>query len=141
MSRIKLGTSGFVYLVRSEAMREGIIKIGACTCFPEERAKQLSASTSAATQFQVLYSREVPDVNEAEAAMHRAFAAQRVNENREFFRISLYEAARTLDALCGDIFSKLEPRTPFAELFYTFPDDGSARSLTTDEQRACRRLR
>lgn len=126
--------------MRNEAMKEGILKIGACTCLPEERAKQLTASTSSALPFVVLYSRATQDVNATEAAMHAAFAAQRVNEGREYFRVSLYEAARTLDSLCADTFSRFDPPTPFAELFSTFPDDGSGRSLTPKEQAACRRL-
>ncbi len=139
MSKIPLGTPGFVYVMSSPSM-PGLLKLGATTDEPINRAKQLSASTSAPMPFHVLYHRAVPDVNAAEAAMHRAFAGQRINEGREFFRVSLYEAARTLDALCGDIFSKLEPRTPMAELFATFPDDGTGRELDSEERAAIRRM-
>lgn len=139
MSKIPLGTPGFVYLMSSPSM-PGLMKIGATTDEPINRAKQLSASTSAAMPFHVLYHRAVPDVNAAESAMHSSFAAQRVNEGREFFRVSLYEAARTLDALCGGTFGHFEPRTPWAELFATFPDDGTARQLDSEERSACARL-
>lgn len=139
MSRIPLGSPGHVYIL-SNASMPGILKIGATTDFPDERAKQLTTSTSAASPFFVAYSREVSDCTAIEAQMHSAFAPQRVNESREFFRISLYEAARTLDMLAGDIFSKLKPATPFAELFSSFADDGSARELTESERRQCQEL-
>ncbi len=140
MSKIPLGAPGTVYVMSNVSM-PGILKIGATTDTAVNRAKQLTASTSSPTPFVVLYHRPVPDVNAAEAAMHRAFAGQRVNEGREFFAVSLYEAARTLDALCGEILSKLEPRTPYAELFATFPDDGTGRELDSEERAACRRLK
>ena len=140
ISRIPLKSPGYCYLMRNEAMKEGILKIGASTCLPEERAKQLTASTSSALPFVVLYSRATNDVNATEAAMHSAFAAQRVNEGREYFRVSLYEAARTLDSLCADTFSRFDPPTPMAELFASFPDDGTGRSLTVEEQIACLQL-
>lgn len=139
MSRIKLGQAGFCYLLGNETL-PGLLKIGATTDTPANRAKQLSASTGVAKPFVVLYSRAVPDVNEAEAQMHAAFADRRVNEGREFFSVSLYEAARTLDSLCIDTFSRLDPPTPFSELFASFPDDGEARDLTESERKACRRL-
>jgi len=33
-----------------------------------------------------------------------------------------------------------EIKTPYAELFSSFPDDGSARTLTSDEQKKCQEL-
>ncbi len=118
----------------------GLVKLGQTTLDPLERAKQLSAPTASATPFHVVYSREVPDCNESEAALHQMFDEQRVAENREFFRLSIYEATRAMDSLCADTFSRLDPPTPFAELFATFPDDGDPRELTESEIKACRRL-
>lgn len=136
MSSISLGSPGYVYLIGNGSM-PGLLKLGATTDDPNLRAKQLTASTSSPTPFHVLYSREVPDVNAMEAAMHAAFASQRINENREFFRVSLYEAATTLDALCGDTQFHQDPPTPWANLFATFPDNGTARDLTEEERAAC----
>ena len=104
------------------------------------RAKQLSAATASPTPFTVLYSRAVADCNEVEARMHAIFADRRVNEGREFFSVSLYEAATALDGLCGDKRFKPKPLTPWAELFASFPDDGSGRELTLEERARCRAL-
>ncbi len=138
MSKIPLGTPGFVYLLTNASM-PGLIKIGATTADVATRAKQLTASTSSPTPFHEVYSRRVKDVNAAEAAVHSALATYRVNEGREFFRVSVYEAARTLDSLLGETFSRFEPPTPMAELFASF-DPSDSNELTPDEQRQCREL-
>lgn len=138
MSRIPLGTPGHVYVLGNQSM-PGLLKVGATTAEPALRAKQLSAATASPTPFTVLYSRQVRDVNVAETSIHSALAAYRVNEGREFFRVSLYEAARTLDALLGETFSRFEPPTPFADLFNSF-DPSDSDELTEDEQRQCREL-
>ncbi len=139
MSKIPLNTPGHVYIMTSATLSQaGLIKIGASTGDPDIRAKQLSASTSSPTPFSVLYSRPVSDVNAAEAEMHRIFAHARVNDGREYFKISLSEAVRALDILCGDY--RPQPPTPMAELFASFPDDGEPRDLTPEEQAKCRAL-
>lgn len=130
---------GWVYIARCESMKEGILKIGCTINDPNFRAQQLSASTSAATPFHIIYSREVDDCFTVEKQMHAAFADRRVSKNREFFAVSLYEASRTLDSLSGNIFSKMDPPTPFAELFASFPDRGDGK-LNEEEIKACRKL-
>lgn len=144
MSRIPLKSAGSVYALITDS--HPYVKLGATTLHPEVRAFQLTCATASPHPFKVLHSREVPDVNSAEAALHQRFAEQRVNGGREFFAISHDEAGQALDELCGDrryVSAKPlppEPPTPWAELFATFPDDGSARELNETEREACRRL-
>lgn len=141
MSSIYNGSEGWVYLARCETMRDGVLKIGSTTNDPNLRAKQLTASTSAPTAFTILYSRKVRDCTAVEAAMHRAFAAVRLNERREFFNVSLFEAAKTLDSLAGSITSNFDdPPTPYAELFATFEDRGDG-VLNEDEIAQCAGLK
>jgi hypothetical protein len=128
---------GYIYIMSSASVP--YLKIGQTTEDPNVRAKQLSASTSAATPFHVAYYRRVPQANLAERAIHSALAAYRVNEDREFFKVSLYEAARVLDATLVETFSMHEPRTPFSELFATFADSDDP-NLDAEEQAACRAL-
>lgn len=141
MSSIPLGTPGYVYILGTDS--HPYLKIGATMVHPEVRAFQLTSATAAPHPFRVLYSREVPDCNAYEAAMHDRFENRRINEGREFFRVTLDEAAVALDDLCGDArYVPAEPRPPrtMAELFATFPDDGSDRPLTAEEQAKCRAL-
>lgn len=128
---------GYIYIMSSASIP--YLKIGQTTDDPVVRAKQLSASTSAATPFHVAYARKVPDANLAERAIHVALAQYRVSDNREFFKVSLYEAARTLDALLIETFTMHDPPTPYAELFASFAPSES-NELTPDEQRQCRVL-
>lgn len=139
MSKIPLGTPGVVYILSNESMPY-LLKVGCSTDTAIARAKQLSAATASPTPFVVAYSRFVSDCNEVEAKMHQIFADRRVNDGREFFEVSLYEAATALDGLCGDKRFKPKPLTPFSELFATFPDDGDGRELTPEEQARCRAL-
>lgn len=138
MSSISRGQVGHIYLLGTSA--HPYLKIGQTTLDPVLRAKQLSAATASPTPFTVLYSRVVDNCNAVEAKMHEIFADRRVNDGREFFRVSLYEAAIALDGLCGDKRFKPKPFTPFAEMFASFPDDGSGRELTPEEQARCRAL-
>jgi len=140
MSSIPLGTKGFVYCLATDS--HGYTKIGATTLHPEVRAFQLTCATASPHPFRVIHFREVPDCNAAEAALHARFAGRRINESREFFSVSPDEAALALDDICGDrqyVPAGLD-EYPWARLFATFPDDGDGRSLTTEEQAACRRL-
>lgn len=140
MSRISLGSSGWVYCAVSAAHPD-LCKLGATTNDPLLRAKQLTASTSAPTPFTMAYTRWVKDVTAAEAALHEIFADRRVNEGREFFQVSVMEAVMAMDRVAGgDSEWAHRPPTPFAELFATFPDDGSGRQLSESEQRQCREL-
>jgi hypothetical protein len=142
MSSISSGSPGFVYIATSSTLSAaGLLKIGATTHDPDLRMKQLSASTSSPTPFFVAYSRRVPDVNLAERELHEFFEDRRVNEGREFFQVTLYEAAITLDRLVGGMPELVDqPETPFSELFASFPDDGTGRELTEFEAAQCREL-
>lgn len=136
MSRISLGEAGWVYVMVSAAM-PGILKIGATTDDPLLRAKQLSAATAAPMPFAVAYSRFVSDCNAVESRLHDHFDAERVNDGREFFTTPLHRVILALDQMAD---GGGEVKTPFAELFATFPDDGTARELTEEEREKCREL-
>lgn len=128
---------GYIYIMTSASVP--YLKIGQTTLDPNTRAAQLSASTSAATPFHVAYVRKVPNCNLAERMIHAALEPHRVSDNREFFKVSLFEAARVLDALLVEGFTTHAPATPFAELFASF-DPSDSNELTPKEQAACRAL-
>lgn len=142
MSRIVKGSAGYVYIMVSSALSTSdtpILKIGASTEDPNTRAKQLTASTSSPTPFHCAYARRVSNCTAVERAMHDAFDAQRVHSRREFFAVSLHSAILELDRLANSS-APLGVSLSFAELFASFPDDGTARELTADEQLQCRQL-
>lgn len=80
---------GIVYLLTNEAM-PGLVKIGKTSrCDLEKRMKELF-TTGVPLPFECVYACRVKlsHMDELEKALHTAFAPDRVNENREFFRIS-----------------------------------------------------
>lgn len=142
MSSIPRYTAGVLYCMTNASM-PGLVKIGVTTDTAANRAKQLSAATASPTPFHVVYQKVVSDCNEAEAKVHAALADRRVNDGREFFEVSVYEAAVTMDRICGGDRYKPKPLTPWAELFSSFPDDHEGRAsatLTPEERAQCRAL-
>lgn len=137
MSSIVRGSSGHLYALVTGS--HSLIKVGCTTLDPHERARQLSAATASPTPFFVAYSRWHNDVNIAEASAHELLDEYRVNDGREFFSCSLYQAVSVIDRVCV-AFEGRNSSTPMSELFSTFPDDGSPRNLTEDEREQCRAL-
>ncbi|WP_312831954.1 GIY-YIG nuclease family protein [Pseudomonas lactis] len=78
---------GFVYCLTNSSM-PGICKIGRTDRSPSQRCKELSASTSAPTEFHIEFYAEVEDSALLERDIHAAFSKFRVNESREFFTCS-----------------------------------------------------
>jgi hypothetical protein len=81
--------SQFVYVISNPAMPD-LVKIGK-TCNVSDRLRQLSSSTSVPFPFELHYAAEIRDDlthDAVESALHNAFRDCRVNEKREFFRLS-----------------------------------------------------
>jgi len=84
-----------VYVLTNAAM-PGIVKIGKTTQLEiEERLKQLY-STGVPVPFECAFACNVKDANEVEKSLHFAFGLNRINPNREFFKI---EAERVIAVL------------------------------------------
>lgn len=66
---------------------------------PEDRAKELSSSTSIPLPFVVEASWLVEYPSRWEATMHRHFAPHRISKDREFFRLEVSEAEAKINRL------------------------------------------
>lgn len=91
---------GIVYLLTNEAM-PGLVKIGKTSrCDLEKRMKELF-TTGVPLPFECAYACRVKlsHMDELENALHQAFAPNRVNKNREFFRISTAQVMPLLKLL------------------------------------------
>lgn len=101
---------GYVYIMINPSY-DGLVKIGKTTKEPEERAKELSSATGVATPFIVVYKRLFNDCSMAEKAIHTILAEKgfRINNNREFFKVSVDEAINTLVKLTDYDNFVLEP--------------------------------
>jgi hypothetical protein len=89
---------GFVYILRNEAM-PGLLKIGYSVKVPTERVDELFA-TGVPEPFKLAYYCLVENADKLEPAIHRNLSAYRHRESREFFRIDLEAAVRSITKLC-----------------------------------------
>ncbi|MEU8092147.1 GIY-YIG nuclease family protein [Micromonospora chalcea] len=87
--------SGFVYVLTNPSMR-GLVKIGFTRDKTELRAKNLSRHTGIPTEFEIAWDELVSDCVAVEKRVHERFAAFRVHERREFFRVPLRVAIAAL---------------------------------------------
>ncbi len=94
---IAVDNSGYIYVLINPSF-EGMVKIGKTTRDPNERAKELSATTGVPTPFILVYYKQFKDCNIAETEIHQILESNgyRVNENREFFKISSTEAIKLI---------------------------------------------
>lgn len=82
---------GIVYLLTNECM-PGLVKIGMTSRQDiNDRLKELY-TTGVPVPFECVYACKVHRFKELEQALHDAFEPQRVNSNREFFRIKPSQA-------------------------------------------------
>ena len=79
--------TGFVYILKNPAFPK-LIKVGFTDrADVEERARELSASSSVPYPFVVVFSHAVENPRATEGLVHKKFASRRANQNREFFEV------------------------------------------------------
>lgn len=98
-------SEGYLYCMTNEAF-PGLVKVGFTTRTPDERAKELN-HTGLPHKFKVEFAKLIPtDVEEKEKAMHKVLSiyGERVNTDREFFRIQKDRVREFFDLLGGEFF-------------------------------------
>ena len=88
--------TGYVYIM-TNPMYPDLLKIGHTTLQVSERAADLSRATGVLQPFVIEYWRLTLKAKDVERIVHDAFAAQRENKRREFFRVSIDEAIREIE--------------------------------------------
>lgn len=88
----------WVYVL-SNPTTPGLLKIGYTKNLPEERAKQISAATGVALPYKVEWAYKCFNGETVEREVHHKLKAQRVNNNKEFFQISLEEAKEIINLI------------------------------------------
>lgn len=92
---------GYLYILSNPTMK-GLLKVGFTKGAPEERARKLSVATGVAAPFTVEYFQISDDVEEVESLVHEEMMEYRVNENREFFEVSIEKAVSIIEKLAKD---------------------------------------
>ena len=87
-----------VYILESESM-PGMIKIGYTAKDPFSRAHQISRGTGIPLGFEVEWAYKCFKGERIEQEVHKVFKKQRVNTQKEFFRVSLNEAKQVIEQI------------------------------------------
>lgn len=93
--------TGFVYVQRNPAFPD-MLKIGYSARLAEDRAKDLYG-TSVPFPYEVLFRALSSHPEDVERAVHRLLTAQRVNADREFFRVTLETAIKAIRRCQGEV--------------------------------------
>ncbi len=88
----------WVYVL-SNALQPGIYKIGYTNKHPEERAKQISNATGVALPYDVEFAFNCYNGLMLEGEIHKKLNSYRVNNQREFFQLSLEEIKASIEEL------------------------------------------
>ena len=88
----------WVYVLKNEAT-PGLLKIGYTKLTPDERAKQISNATGVPLPYKVAWAFRCFNGELLESEVHHALRKYRVNNQREFFQISLNEAKQTIESI------------------------------------------
>ncbi|MGN1281272.1 MAG: GIY-YIG nuclease family protein, partial [Succinivibrio sp.] len=99
---------GIIYILSNEAMPE-LIKIGKTTRDDIDRRMKELYSTGVPLPFKCEYACKVKDCNSTESALHQAFCTDRINPQREFFRVKLNRVIPLLELFkIEDVTSSVE---------------------------------
>lgn len=88
----------WVYVLENETL-PGLLKIGYTKLTPDERAKQISNATGVPLPYKVAWAYRCFNGELLEGEVHHALKKYRVNNQREFFQISLNEAKETIETI------------------------------------------
>ena len=88
----------WVYVLKNETL-PGLLKIGYTKLTPDQRAKQISNATGVPLPYKVAWAFRCFNGELLESEVHHALRKYRVNNQREFFQISLNEAKQTIESI------------------------------------------
>ena len=88
----------WIYAMSSPA-NPGMLKIGSTSKELEVRRRQLSRGTGVPQEFEVEFGFWCFNALACEVEVHRALKSCRINNKKEFFRISLYEAIKVIEKI------------------------------------------
>ena len=89
-----------VYVLENPSM-PGILKIGYTKGDPNGRANQLSKATGVPTPYKVVFSYNCFNGERIERATHKHLKKYRINNDREFFNVTIEEAKKVINEIGG----------------------------------------
>jgi hypothetical protein len=100
-ARKEVGKAGWVYAV-SNASMPGILKIGRTARMPDARLREMNGRTETPTPFRIEAVIRSSNAAWTERAVHERLGDSRVNERREFFRVTPSKALETMKAVARE---------------------------------------
>ena len=107
---------GYVYCFCNDSM-PGLLKIGMTERTPIERLSEANTSDTwrPPTPYIIVVSKKVIEPKEKEKKIHAILQEERVNPNREFFRVSTDKVLLLFDLMDGEYYK--EPRNNYFDEF------------------------
>lgn len=105
--RANIVNEGYIYVMRSAAHEKNIFKVGLTKRSSEERAQELSRSTSSPDHFLVVQEWDVFDCILAEKLIHEKLNKFRVNPKREYFRAPCKEIFKIIEQVIDSMENEL----------------------------------
>lgn len=97
-------SAGYIYVLQNKAFGANVIKIGLTKRNPDTRARELySGATGVPLPFDVAFAYSVVDCAVAEKSIHYNLRAFRLNNRREFFRMSVSVGASVAYRICREV--------------------------------------
>ncbi|WP_454726294.1 MULTISPECIES: GIY-YIG nuclease family protein [Cupriavidus] len=94
-------STGYIYVLQNKAYGANVIKIGLTSRTPDLRAREIYAgATGVPLPFDVASAYSVADCKRAEKLVHRLLKAYRLNNRREFFRVTPSVAVTVVRDTC-----------------------------------------
>jgi hypothetical protein len=121
---------GWVYCISNESYREDLLKIGMTERTPQERLAEANRSDTwrPPLNYKLEFAKYVKDPLKKEKTLHKLFEQynERVNNNREFFKVSVEKARLYFDLMDGD----------YLELSTNIESASSNRSKTSETSKS-----
>jgi hypothetical protein len=104
--------SGWIYVLTNRAF-PGLVKIGMTRRTPQERAKELQ-TTGVPYEYNVAFQIEVGNPSAIEKKVFRKLSDKRERDNREFFKITVVEAKKTIQMVLQENQAKFSSKRKVA---------------------------
>jgi hypothetical protein len=90
---------GYMYVLTNSAFSPDLVKVGYTCGEPQIRARDSASVTGVPQDFTIEYFALSRDVEDVEKLIHPALDEHRINDSREFFRLSVSDAIEKVKSL------------------------------------------
>jgi hypothetical protein len=127
--------NGYIYVLQNKAFGSNVVKIGLTSRTPDVRAREIYAGASGVPlPFEIAIAYSVADCKRAETMAHRALKTYRLNNRREFFRITPSVSASIVHKICEQINKEFDAPAPSRFDFPSLEFSTKNRNTVVDDE-------